>query len=292
MTARRSILPPNATALERAIDQAAPAWDGIADAFTTPAEGEAASFAPWLVAQYHLAQFAPYFDSVDALLSAGLPWLLERGSAAATQRALAWVGFSDAVLDERGARLHINLGRAATAAEISRIANVVRATVPAHVQFWRVFHGYDRRPVRLDGQQRLDQGLLDDDSGVWIDVATGEPLDVAMESYVGRVNRNDKPVLDSWRLDSRVMAVESGGLGVLESSEAHAYQRIPCEGAAPGVVSIERIEWSAPPPQGMATERTALELPPALPQPQGWEGTWGARRWRPLFIESKSTEST
>ena len=33
------------------------------------------------------------------------------------------------------------------------------------------------------------------------------------------------------------------------------------------------------------------ELPPALPQPQGWEGTWGGQRWRPVFIESKSTES-
>lgn len=313
MTARRTILPPNATALERAVDQAAPAWDGIADAFTPPAEGEAASFAPWLAAQYNLAQFAPYFGNVDALLAAGLPWLMERGTAAAVLRALAWVGFPAATLDERGARLHINLGRTATAAEISRIAHVVRATVPAHVQFWRVFHGYDRRPVRLDGQQRLDQGLLDDDSGVWISVETGEPVKASFGTVhrstttataagqplasstaarIAKLTRNDKAVLDCWRFDSRLLANEFGGLGELMRSEAPAYARVTAEGGMPGVIAITDTAWPAPQPEGAGT-RTALgELPPAMPQPKGWAGTWGVQRWRPIFIESKSTEST
>lgn len=311
--ARRTILPPNATALERAIDQAAPAWDGIADAFTTPAEGEAESFAPWLAAQYHLAQFAPYFDSVQALLAAGLPWLLERGTAAATLRALDWVGFPDATLDERGARLHIQLGRPATAAEISRIAHVVRATVPAHVQFWRVFHGYDRRPVRLDGAQRIDQGLLDDDSGVWIDVTTGEPvkasfgamhrsastaaaagqpLPSATAARIAKLTRNDKAVLDCWRLDSRLLANEFGGLGELMRGEAPAYARQPTEGGMPGVIDITETTWSAPAQEAASTNAAVGEHPPAMPQPKGWAGTWGVQRWRPIFIESKSTEST
>lgn len=212
----------------------------------------------------------------------------------------------------RGARLHIDLGRAATAEEIGRIAHVVRATVPAHVQFWRVFHGYDRRPVRMDGPQRLDQGLLDDDSGVWHSVETGEPvkasfgaihrggttaaagqpLGLCTAAHVARVTRRDKPVLDSWRLDSRVRAVEFGGMGVLRTSEAPAYERVACENGALGVIDVAETAWIAPRSEVATTTRAAQELPPALPQPQSWAGTWGANRWRPVFIESKSTEST
>ena len=312
MTARRTILPPNATALERAVDQAAPAWDGIADAFTTPAEGEAESFAPWLAAQYNLAQFAPYFDTVPELLAEGLPWLFVRGTAAGVVLALRWVGFAGAVVEESGARLHIDLGRPATATEISRIAHVVRATVPAHVQFWRVFHGHDRRTLRLDRGQPLDTGMLDDDSGVWISVETGEPVKAsfgirhtgtttstagqpqagALAAYVAKLTRNDKAVLDCWRLDSRLLANEFGDLGELMRGEAPTYVRVQGEGGVPGTATQDETPWSAPPAELAGTADAMDELPPALPQPQGWNGTWGAMHWRPVFIESKSTEST
>ncbi len=309
---RRHILPPNATALERAVDETMPAWDSIANAFPDAASGEPPAFAPWLAAEWNLAQFARYFPDLPALIEAGMPWLMERGSAAATLRVLAWVGFPNARLDQRGARLHIDLGRPATAEEIGRIAHVVRATVPAHVQFWRVFNGYDRRPVRLDGAQRLDQGLLDDDSGVWVSVETGEPvkasfgpvhrgevgpiaagnpMGMATIAHMSRVTRRDKPVLDAWRLDSRVMAVESGGMGELRTNEVPVYVRLPCERAAPGLIHAGECPWQTPPPESGATATVLAHLPPALPQPQGWNGTWGGQSWRPLFIESKATES-
>ena len=181
------------------------------------------------------------------------------------------------------------------------------------MQFWRVFYGYDRRPVRLDGQQRLDQGLLDDDSGVWISVETGEPVKASFGAVhrstttataagqplasstaarIAKLTRNDKAVLDCWRLDSRLLANEFGGLGELMRSEAPAYARVTAEGGMPGVIAITDTAWPAPQPEGAGT-RTALgELPPAMPQPKGWAGTWGVQRWRPIFIESKSTEST
>lgn len=309
----RTILPPQSTELERAVDLCTPHWGTLADAVEPATVQANAQFQPWLAVQWQVAQFAPYFNTVDELLAEAVPWLMERGTAAAVLRALAWVGFPAATLDERGARLHINLGRTATAAEISRIAHVVRATVPAHVQFWRVFYGYDRRPVRLDGQQRLDQGLLDDDSGVWISVETGEPVKASFGTVhrstttataagqplasstaarIAKLTRNDKAVLDCWRLDSRLLANEFGGLGELMRSEAPAYARVTAEGGMPGVIAITDTAWPAPQPEGAGT-RTALgELPPAMPQPKGWAGTWGVQRWRPIFIESKSTEST
>ena len=313
-TARRHILPPSTTALERAIDQTAPAWDGLADALPLPRDGTPATVLPWVAAELQLSQFAPYFASTAELIEAGRQWLLVRGTAAAVLMVLGWVGFADARVDEQGAYLHLNLGRPATAAEIGLIAHVVRASVPAHVRFWRVFHGHDRRPLRLDGGQPLDKAQLDSSSGVWVSVATGEPVKAsfglvhrgglaaaaagqpqasATATHVGRVSRRDKPVLDSWRLDSRVKAVEFGGLGAIRSGALPAYQRIPCTGGAPGVISIGTAERHVPQIAGAAvTAHAAHELPPAMPQPKDWQGTWGAQRWRPVFIESKSTEST
>ena len=312
MTVRQHILPPATTPLERAWDETLPAWGELADAFKTPSEGEPAAFVPWYAAEYGLAEFAPYFDTVPELLAEGLPWLFVRGTAAGVALALRWVGFAGAVAEESGARLHINLGRPATAAEISRIAHVVRATVPAHVQFWRVFHGHDRRTLRLDRGQPLDTGMLDDDSGVWISVETGEPVKAsfgirhtgtttstagqpqagALAAYVAKLTRNDKAVLDCWRLDSRLLANEFGGLGELMRGEAPAYVRVQGEGGVPGIATQDESPWSAPPAELAGTADAMDELPPALPQPQGWNGTWGAMRWRPVFIESKSTEST
>ena len=121
MSTRRHILPPSTTALERAWDEALPAWGALADAFPTPSQGDAPAFLPWYAAEYGLAEFAPYFGTVQQLLAEGLPWLFRRGTAAGVAIALGWVGFAGATVEESGARLHINLGRPATAAQISAV---------------------------------------------------------------------------------------------------------------------------------------------------------------------------
>lgn len=312
MTApRRHLLPPNATALEKAVDQTAPKWDATAQAFPLPRQGTPEAVKPWLAAELQLAPFARYFATTDELLAAGGAWLLMRGTAAAVLLALSWVGFAGATVDQSGPYLHLNLGRPATAAEIDQIAHVVRESVPAHVRFWRVYWGHDRRPLRLDAGQPLDTAQLDASSGVWIDVSTGEPvkasfgikhsgtttrtagqpLPTATAAYVAKLTRNDKAVLDCWRLDSRLLANEFGGLGELMRGEAPAYVRVQGEGGVPGIATQDETPWSAPPAELAGTADAMDELPPALPQPQGWNGTWGAMRWRPVFIESKSTES-
>ena len=79
MTERQHILPPSTTPLERAWDETFPAWGGLADAFKTPSEGEPAAFMPWYAAEYGLAEFAPYFESVPELVAEGRPWLFTRG---------------------------------------------------------------------------------------------------------------------------------------------------------------------------------------------------------------------
>ena len=312
MTApRRHLLPPNATTLEKAVDQTAPHWDATAQAFPLPRQGTPEAVKPWLAAELQLAPFARYFATTDELLAAGGAWLLVRGTAAAVLLALSWVGFAGATVDQSGPYLHLNLGRPATAAEIDRIAHVVRESVPAHVRFWRVYWGHDRRPLRLDAGQPLDTAQLDGSSGVWVDVSTGEPvkasfgikhsgtttrtagqpLPTATAAYVAKLTRNDKLVLDCWRLNSRLLANEFGGLGELMRGECPPYVRVQGEGAVPGIATLDATPWSAPPAELAGTADALGELPPALPQPQGWTGTWGGQRWRPVFIESKSTES-
>ena len=108
----RSILPPQSTPLERAIDRTQPQWDGIIAAMEPASVRANPGLQPWLAMQWQVAQFARYFADTDALLTAALPWLFERGSAASVRRALGWLGYDQAVvIEEDGPLLHIDLGR-------------------------------------------------------------------------------------------------------------------------------------------------------------------------------------
>jgi hypothetical protein len=159
--------------LELRTDDTLVHWDAIAAPVAT--EGDPDSFKPWLVSQLGLQLLPAYFDDIDTLLTEGRAWLLERGSPAAVRRVLGWLGYVQGVrLEEEGPYLHIDLGRVASAQELQHVALLVRDSIPLHVEFYRVYHGWDRRAVRLDGGQRLDQALLDTDSGVWVQTSTGE----------------------------------------------------------------------------------------------------------------------
>ena len=148
--AGRHILPPQSTALERAVDEAMPLWGHLADAIEPASIRADGQFQPWLAVQWQVAQFAPYFASMSELLAEAVPWLMERGNAASLRRALGWLGFHSVVIDEDGAWLHIDAGQPLQAYQLAAVAHVVRASLPAHVHFYRVFHGYDLRPIVLD----------------------------------------------------------------------------------------------------------------------------------------------
>ncbi|WGG48835.1 phage tail protein [Rugamonas sp. DEMB1] len=217
------LLPSNATPLERALARAAPraALDALADA---PAglrrpQASCGALAPWLAAEWQLAEFAPYFDSTAALIEAGLPWLRQRGTAASVKRALSWLGYQ-ATLEEEGPWLQIDPGDAYAQLRVDAVAQLVRASLPAHARLYRMYHGYDLRPLRLDGG-RLDDALLDDDSGVLVDgiklsfaarrggVADlpGEvPGHARTDTLCAVVPYDDRMMLDTWLLDSELIA--------------------------------------------------------------------------------------
>ena len=304
---RRTLLPPQSTPLERALDQTFPQWDALADAFTVPSVGEPEQFAPWLAAEYELAQFAPYFPTTAELIEQGLQWLFTRGTAASVVRALGWVGFAGAEVDEDGAYLHINLGRPATAEEMARVAHVVRASLPAHVHFYRVFNPLnDVRRIVLDRTPGLDTGMLDGDSGVMgpdgVKLSFGErsgatlpaaPADalptISTHQRVGLIRYDDMPVLDAWRLDSHVLMGVSGGVMELFRSTTTAH--------TPGGGALATAEARASVAPWVAAESVAAgaaahlsTAPEPISPPRRWGGPWGGP-WRQAFLLIQTEET-
>ena len=304
---RRTLLPPQSTSLERALDQTFPQWDALADAFTVPSVGEPEQFAPWLAAEYELAQFAPCFPTTAELIEQGLQWLFTRGTAASVVRALGWVGFAGAEVDEDGAYLHINLGRPATAEEMARVAHVVRASLPAHVHFYRVFNPLnDVRRIVLDRAPGMDTGMLDGDSGVMgpdgVKLSFGErsgatlpaaPADalpaISTHQRVGLIRYDDMPVLDAWRLDSHVLMGVSGGVMELFRSTTTAH--------TPGGGALATAEARASVAPWVAAESVAAgaaahlsTAPEPISPPRRWGGPWGGP-WRQAFLLIQTEET-
>ena len=304
---RRTLLPPQSTPLERALDQTFPQWDALADAFTVPSVGEPEQFAPWLAAEYELAQFAPYFPTTAELIEQGLQWLFTRGTAASVVRALGWVGFAGSKVDEDGAYLHINLGRPATAEEMARVADVVRASLPAHVHFYRVFNPLnDVRRIVLDRAPGMDTGMLDGDSGVMgpdgVKLSFGErsgatlpaaPADalpaISTHQRVGLIRYDDMPVLDAWRLDSHVLMGVSGGVMELFRSTTTAH--------TPGGGALATAEARASVAPWVAAESVAAgaaahlsTAPEPISPPRRWGGPWGGP-WRQAFLLIQTEET-
>lgn len=304
---RRTLLPPQSTPLERALDQTFPQWDALAAAFTVPSVGEPEQFAPWLAAEYELAQFAPYFPTTDELIEQGLQWLFTRGTAASVVRALGWVGFAGSKVDEDGAYLHINLGRPATAEEMARVAHVVRASLPAHVHFYRVFNPLnDVRRIVLDRAPGMDTGMLDGDSGVMgpdgVKLSFGEhsgatlpaaPADalpaISTQQRVGLIRYDDMPVLDAWRLDSHVLMGVSGGVMELFRSTTTAHT--PGGGAlATAEARASVAPWVATKPVAAGGAAHVSTAPEPISPPRRWGGPWGGP-WRQAFLLIQSEET-
>ncbi|MDR2164579.1 MAG: phage tail protein [Zoogloeaceae bacterium] len=189
----RDMLPPNRTPLETAIADTAPrlALDGLADAPRLLKFYPPQSILPWLASEWFLAGFVKYHETLQDLIEEGLPWLMERGTAAAVKRALSWIGMDAVLLEEDGARLQLDTGRVLLAEELPDLVYLAAASLPAHVDLYRLYHAYDLRPIGLSRIAALDDGLLSDDSGVWVDV-NGEPVKLSFGHRISRrINASD-----------------------------------------------------------------------------------------------------
>lgn len=312
MATERTILPPNVTPLERAVDLSAPHWDAIAA--TLPGAGDLpASFLPWTAAELGVSAFAPYFEDERALVAAARLWLRERGTAAAVRRALGWLGYTGVLIDEDGPLLHLDPGRYITAAELLPIAHVVRASIPAHVAFYRVFHLLDGRALVLDQGPPLDVGLLDSDGGAPVAVDPwGEPIVVSQAidhtreaqppAYADGLQsatidittpahrRLDDMLLDVWALDGDLHITPASG------PQSVRTQYLPATvSGAPQLASAWGHTTEAPARTAAAIEIGATvsggaTVPRIHHLPLTWADQWAARPWLPWF-DNDTTQS-
>jgi hypothetical protein len=232
-----ALLPPNATPLEIAIADVAPRplLDELADAPRLLKSNPPDSVVPWLAAEWFLADFIKYFPDARALIDAGLPWLMERGTAAAVKRVLSWLGMHNVMLEEDGSKLQIDTGSSAAPEQLEDILHLVNASIPAHVELYRLYHQYDLRPIGISQDAALDNGLLSDDSGVWVTVGDervklsfGSTISRYLDASGGRklwearrdrefahVFYEDRARLSVWRLDSEIVPNRNVVMGQL-----------------------------------------------------------------------------
>ncbi len=301
MTDLAQLLPPNASELERNLVRIAPRIDmnTAADAPANLFTSLPSSFQPWLAAEWNLAQFSPYFTNSADLIAAGLPWLLERGSASSVLRALSWLAYDHVTIEEDEFLLHIDPGTTAAALDLARVRQVVNASIPAHSRFYRPYHGLDLRPGRLDSSS-FDQCLLDDDSGIWsgdpesanadaVKLSFGEthtgtvstppalaPISAHRPRQLHTIVDDSLMQLDSWLLDSEIRLNSVVSISDLSSGVVNQPALLPVLVMHHATACTVLAAQAAPAPiTAIAPGTTTSVTSPALPI-YGWADQWAS----------------
>ena len=170
-----TLLPANATAVERAIESvitASPALRGTVGTIPGIKFDAPEILLPWLVHEYGLAEVAPYIGDLRRVIADGLIWQRRRGTQDALFRALGWINFVLPSIEEEEPGAHwseiqIDPGKIPSDAETRAIQALTELSIPARSRLSRIHNGYDVRRFVLDGSQFGD--LLSDYSGVTID---------------------------------------------------------------------------------------------------------------------------
>lgn len=223
-----SLLPPNATPLALALESVL-ALDGRLpgiEAMTRAKLDAAPSYVPWLMWEYGLGELQPYLPDPREAIRQGLAWQRLRGTPAGLLTALGWIGFDGAAIEEAGpgpffGHVQLDPGAAPGPADVRRIVGVAGLALPARAHLVRLYHGYDHRPVVLDVGPAVDDGLLDDDSGVDLDgvrQSFGQRLGLSADAGVPDAQPSgahglsvlasvyaDVEVLDWWEADSEIL---------------------------------------------------------------------------------------
>lgn len=298
----RYLLPPNSTELEYALTRLAPR-EQISSQVNAHASIEhtlPTSFQPWLAAEWQLAQFAQYFNSTRDLIDSGLPWLTQRGSAASVKMALSWINLF-AYIEEDEFRLQIDPGNADAIHQSADIARLVTASLPAHVQLYRLFHVYDIRHARLD-KSRVDACMLDDDSGFYRDgiklsfgrtqvqvppIGEQTPVHSRSRRYPHSLRR-DAEYLDAWNLDSAVL------IDVFSGHGRTSFTRAPEHYPVPAFISYRRQHYTtsvvAADTAGAHRQRRHVAHAKLRFIKRQWTGGWSGT-WIPLLVPYQHTST-
>lgn len=175
MTEFRSILPGNATLLERNLE-----LTGDLGKFNVPLDvlrraklDAIDSYVPFLIWEYGLGELLPYLKDPRRALSEGILWQRLRGTPQSLVIALDWIDF-DAVIEQEETGIYfsefqLDPGRVIRdASVIPDVIAIARLSAPARSRLSRIYHGYDIRRLKLSegAAGEMNHHLLSDYSGV------------------------------------------------------------------------------------------------------------------------------
>lgn len=176
MTTPAHLLPASSTKFERALSEATDPTARLSGAiaslhgfkFTPPP-----TVLPYLVYEYGLGELTPYVPNLYELIPEGVAWTRLRGTPAAVDRALGWLGYA-AEIEEAPVRrtrwnlfqLHLDRIRD-DESDLEPVEGVAELSTPLRSVFWRGFHGYDVRALEY-GRGRWSGARYGSSSGVSI----------------------------------------------------------------------------------------------------------------------------
>ncbi|APO76113.1 phage tail protein [Rhizobium etli 8C-3] len=174
-----SLLPNSSSLFEKAMESAlAPRWDAFGDAVATIRTAKLVSpppsFLPYLVHEYGLGELTPYVPNLYTLIVGreGINWQRVRGTPAAVEKGLGWLGYAAEMEDAWAGRtywnstqLHFSTLPVADHPDLERIEGVVMLSLPKRSQLRRGVYQYDVRALVSD-RSRADGSLFDWSSGI------------------------------------------------------------------------------------------------------------------------------
>lgn len=127
-------------------------------------------FLPWLIEEYGLGELTPYVPNLYDLLDQGLEWQRIRGSVAAIDRGLQWLGLSVHFTPAWSERawwnsFQLEFDQLPEQSDLESIEAIVDLSKSLRSDFRRGVIGYDVGAMEAN-MSRLDDSMLDFESGI------------------------------------------------------------------------------------------------------------------------------
>lgn len=170
-----TLLPPNATPQERALEQAMlPGEDvraGI-ELIRTAKENPPDDWLYFLIWEFGLEELLPYLPDPRVALERGLVWQRIRGTPNSMRLAHSWLGLTAGIEEETPGGAHwfeyqLALDHVPLPEELRNIVGLARLSQPVRSRLSRIYHGLDYRRGRWDQFSWSDGSLYCADSGVY-----------------------------------------------------------------------------------------------------------------------------
>ena len=173
-----SLLPSNATELERDLSISMDSLDRLPDAGqlirSSKRQNIPDSVVPWLIYEYGLGELLPFLTDPRTAIADGVLWQRLRGTPESFRIALGWIGNTASIEESEAGTIRwsqFQLGLSQAPADLSQTDSVVelaRLSSPVRSSLFRIYGGYDHRRFWLDDTLLSSGSWLADHTGVYL----------------------------------------------------------------------------------------------------------------------------